>query len=355
LVLDLGYQPACDQFPDSGDPGPDPGHPLQMWLCAACGLAQLVGQPIVAAEPRGAEPEALVAQAADAVDRLATAGWLSGRDRVVEFPSPHGGSWLNLLAERGLVTAADGESADLVIDSFGMMHDDDQTMALTERAARVAPGGALVLQYHSLDTIVRLGQWNALRHGHYAYYSTSAMVGMLETIGFTSRVAWRFDLYGGTVLLAATREPGRPHASDNAVSALLSDDACLGVRDPDVVGELQRHAEAHALAVHDWLLHQRNAGKSVLGYGAASRAVALLCRARIDRELLPAIIDTSKAKHGRRMPGTDIPIVDPAMITRYPPDAVLLFVPDLLTEVREAFPEVEASGAVWVDAESLRR
>ena len=34
------------------------------------------------------------------------------------------------------------------------------------RAARVAPGGTLVLQYHSLDTIVRLGQWNALRHGH---------------------------------------------------------------------------------------------------------------------------------------------------------------------------------------------
>ena len=55
------------------------------------------------------------------------------------------------------------------------------------------------------------------------------------------------------------------------------------------------------------------------------------------------------------MPGTDIPIVDPAMFTTYPPDTVLLFVPDLLTEVRKAFPEVEASGAKWVDAESLRR
>ena len=70
-------------------------------------------------------------------------------------------------------------------------------------------------------------------------------------------------------------------------------------------------------------------------------------------ELLPAIVDTSPAKHGLRMPGTDIPIVDPAMLATHPPDAVLLFVPDLLTEVRKAFPEVEASGAAWVDVETL--
>ena len=96
------------------------------------------------------------------------------------------------------------------------------------------------------------------------------------------------------------------------------------------------------------------AGRSVLGYGAASRAVALLCRAGVDRQLLPAIVDTSVSKHGLRMPGTDVPIVSPAELTMHPPHLVLLFVPDLLTEVRRAFPEVEESGCRWVDAEALR-
>ena len=214
LVLDLGKQPACDHFPGSDDPGPDPSYPLQMWLCSSCGLAQLVGEPITAEEPRGAEPEALVAQSADAVERLAAAGWLAGRSRGAEFPSPHGGSWLDLLADRGVAPVADGEPADLVIDSFGMMHDPDQCGALAERAARVAPGGVLLLQYHSLSTIVSVGQWNALRHGHFAYYSTSALVGMLEAKGFSARAAWRFDLYGGTVLLAASREPEARVAPD---------------------------------------------------------------------------------------------------------------------------------------------
>lgn len=354
LVLNLGNQPACDHFPGCNDPGPDPGYPLQMWLCSSCGLAQLVGEPTVAEEPRGAEPEALVAQAFDAVERLATAGWLSGRSRVAEFGSPHGGSWLGLLADRGVAPVAEGEPADLVIDSFGMMHDADQSTALAERVARVAPGGALLLQYHSLDTIIRLGQWNALRHGHFAYYSTSALVGMLEAKGFGPRMAWCFDLYGGTVLLAASRESGPRVIPDGSVNALLSDDARLGVRDPTAVGRLQGHAEAHAQGLRDWLVAQRTAGRSVLGYGAASRAVALLCRAGVDRRLLPAIVDTSPSKHGLRMPGTNIPIVSPAKLAMHPPHAVLLFVPDLLTEVRRSFPEVEDSGGGWVDAEALR-
>ena len=94
LVLDLGEQSACDYFPPSGDPGPDPAYPLQMWLCASCGLAQLVADPTVPEEPRGTEPAALVAQAADAVDRVAAAGLLAEGRRVAEYGSPHGGSWL---------------------------------------------------------------------------------------------------------------------------------------------------------------------------------------------------------------------------------------------------------------------
>ena len=55
LVLDLGEQRASDYFPRSGDPGPDPAYPLQMWLCSTCGLAQLVADPTVPEEPRGTE------------------------------------------------------------------------------------------------------------------------------------------------------------------------------------------------------------------------------------------------------------------------------------------------------------
>ena len=353
LVLDLGEQPACDYFPRCDDPGPDPVYPLQMWLCSACGLAQLVADPTVPDEPRGTEPTALVAQAADAVERVATAGLLPGSGRVAEYGSPHGGSWLELLAGRGLTPVSDGDPADVVLDCFGLMHAADQSAALAGRVVRVAAGGVLLLQYHSLATIVRCGQWNALRHGHYAYYSTTALAAMLAANGFSPSMAWQFELYGGTVLLAASRDPGAGARPDGSVQSLLAEDSRAGVGDPAALGGLQRSAQARAEGLHDWLVAERSAGSTVLGYGAASRAVALLRRARVDRTLLPAVVDASPAKQGLRMPGTDIPVVHPAQLAACQPDAVLLFLADLLAEVRAAFPEVEAAGGRWVDADSL--
>ena len=353
LVLDLGLQPACDYFPRCDSPGPDPDYPLQMWLCSACGLAQLVADPTVPEEPKGAEPAALIAQAADAVAAAEAAGFLRSGGKVAEYGSPHGGSWLGLLADLGLAPVRDGEPADVVVDCFGLMHAADQAAALAERAARVAEGGVLLLQYHSLDAIIRHGQWNVLRHGHYAYYSTTALVTMLGAAGLRAESAWAFGLYGGTILLAASRNTAGAAPAAQSVWSLLAEDARVGVCDQAAVAGLQRDCRAHADGLRTWLRAERTAGRTVLGYGAASRAVALLRLAGIDNALLPAIVDASPAKQGRRMPGTDIPVVHPAELGARLPGAVLLFLADLRAEVRASYPEVEAAGGRWVDADAL--
>ena len=86
-------------------------------------------------------------------------------------------------------------------------------------------------------------------------------------------------------------------------------------------GGLQRSATSHARALRDWLAGERSAGRTVLGYGAASRAVALLCQAGVDRTLLPAVVDASPTKQGLRMPGTDIPVAAPAALAERRPAA----------------------------------
>src|ERR1700761_3861072 len=319
LVLDLGEQPACDYFPGQDDPGPDPVYPLQMWLCAACGLAQLVADPTVPEEPRGAEPAALVAQAADAVGRVAAAGLLRPGRRVAEYGSPHGGSWLDLLAGHGLAPVPDGGQADVILDCFGMMHAADQGAALAERAARLAPGGTLLLQYHALDAIVSHGQWNALRHGHYAYYSTTALTALLARVGLSPRRAWEFELYGGTVLLAAARDgDAAAPGADGSVAPLLARDAEAGVRDPGALAGLQRDTTAKAQGLRDWLVAERATGRTVLGYGAASRAVALLRWAGVEQTMISAVADAAPAKSGLRMPGTDIGVGGPDVLAAPP-------------------------------------
>lgn len=45
-------------------------------------------------------------------------------------------------------------------------------------------------------------------------------------------------------------------------------------------------------------------------------------------------------------------MVSPAELVAARPDVVLMFVTDLLPEMRRALPEIEAAGGRWIDAGS---
>jgi hypothetical protein len=347
IVLDLGHQPSSELFPEAGDAGPDPVYPLRMWLCARCGLAQLADDTEVPEEVLGREPVALTEQRRAAVAAVAAAGVLpAGGGTAMEFPSPHGGTWLPGLAEHGFAEVPLGGRADVVVDGcFGVMHEADQQAALRTRVDAVAPGGTLILLFHSLAAIVDGGQWNALRLGHYAYYSTPGMVGMLAELGMTVTSARRFPLYGGTVVLTASRDAA---PDTTALPELVAAERATGVLDAEAVGALGAAVGRTVTGLRARLEEHRAAGRRVYGYAAASRAISLLCLVGADRTLLAGVADASPAKLGRRMPGTDVPVISPEELVAAEPDVVLVFVSDVLDEVRRALPQIPADR--WVDA-----
>jgi SAM-dependent methyltransferase len=348
IVLDLGRQPTSELFPRADDQAVDPVYPLRMWLCEGCGLAQLADDIVVPEEVLGAEPAALTAQRRDAVATVVAAGVLPAGGTAMEFPSPHGGTWLDPLAPHGFEPVPLGGQADLVVDGcFGIMHEPDQLAALRTRVDALAPGGVLVLLFHSLAAIMDGAQWNALRLGHFAYYSTPAMVGMLAELGMTVTSAHRFPLYGGTVVLTAARD-GLPDAT--GLPRLLDAELDAGVLRADDVAKLGGSVGRTVTALRAQLEEHRAAGRRVYGYAAASRAVSLLSLVGADTTLLAGVADASVAKHGRRMPGTDVPVISPQDLVAAEPDVVLVFVSDLIEEARRALPQIEAAGGRWVDA-----
>jgi glutamate-1-semialdehyde 2,1-aminomutase len=331
-VLDLGSVPVADVFPPAEVP--QASSAVAMDLCGDCGLAQLAdGDPVTCA-PGGVAARVLQEQARDAVARVATAGWLTG-ETLREFGSPHGGSWQRLL-EQFDVTPEPGR-ADIVLDSFGIMHEPDQRAAFAQRAAATAPGGVLLLQYHALASILEQGQWDALRHGHFAYYSVPALERLLADVGMRLGSAWDFALYGGTTLVAAVHEDDARHA-DSVIQHMRSAEREL--IDPVTVATLQSVADGQVVALQRYLEHQRLTGRRVFAYGATARAVALFARAGLDSELVAAVGDASPGPAGRRMPGTDIAIVSPDVLASAAPDEVLLMVPELLPELSTRLPEL---------------
>lgn len=343
VVLDLGPSPAGDYFPLPEEPSPDPLYPLSMWSCHACGLAQLTEDRTTTSEPRAIEPQALRLQALEAVQAVRASGLITGLSTVAEFPSPHGGSWLGPFERCGLRSGGQ-EMADVVVDSFGLMHHPEISSAITQRMRRLAPEGVLLLQFHSLEAIVRGHQWNALRHGHFAYFSLTALLHLLERAGLVPISAWQFPLYGKTLLVASARAGSAAvthKLTDEGQASLsqgLAAEADLALDRPQTLRLLQQFADEEAAALGDQVRAATRQGKRIYAYGAASRAVALLTRAGLTAHEVRGIGDASPAKRGRTMPGSRIPIISPEDLLKEQPDEVMLMLPDLLPELSVALP-----------------
>ena len=344
VALDLGLQPSMRHYPAPTDPLPDPTYPLAMWVCPRCGLAQLQADETTEPEVPVAEVAAAALQERQAAADLADL--LAGRATVHAFDSPHGGSGIAAYVERGLA-AVEGP-ADVVIDTFGIMHEADQAAAFAERAAATSPDGMLVLTIQPAGDIVAGGQWSALRHGHVAYYSITSLRNALARVGFVPIRLLRYDLYGGTAVVVAHRR-GEP---DAALREAYASEAAAGLTTPDGFAPLRDSIDTSIDRLRTYLEGHAAQGTRLYGYGAPSRAIALLAGVGDATRFFTAIADAAPAKQGRRLPVSRIPVISPDELVAADPDEVLLLLSDLRDEVLAALPSLNGR-LVWELPDSL--
>ena len=330
VALDLGPQPSMRHYPLRTDPVPDPTHPLAMWVCPRCGLAQL--ETDIATEPE--VPVAVVAAAVRQEQQAVAdiADLLEGRRTVRAFGSPHGSSGIAPYVSRGLVPV-DGP-ADVVVDTFGIMHAADQAAAFQERAAATTPDGILVLTIQPVGDVVAGAQWTVLRHGHVAYYSITSLRNALESVGLTPVRLRRYDLYGGTAVVVA-RRGGRP---DAALEEAYASEAAAGLDTPAGFAALRESVGVGLAQLRDYLDGHAARGTRLYAYGAPSRAIALLASVGDAAHAITAVADASPAKQGRCLPASRIPVISPEELLQAEPDEVLLLLSDLYDEVLALHP-----------------
>ncbi|MEP6761738.1 MAG: methyltransferase C-terminal domain-containing protein [Sporichthyaceae bacterium] len=340
-VLDLGLQPGSDHFPLVTEAVVDERWPLELWLCETCALVQL--GPV---SPRLPEPALAVESATSRAHAAASVAEILGSHRelvggtVYEFASHHGGSWLDHLTSAGCRVAAGDASADLVIDVHALPHEPQLSPALALRAARLAPRGLLVLEFHHLLPLFLGSQFDTVRHGHWSYLSLTALRGLADRHGLRVLSAHAEPVFGGSLRVALV------HAStsrlpDDTVQPVLDSEAAAGLTDAARLVGLQDAALHASRALHAHLESLRASGQVVLGYGAPSKAAVLLGVSEIGPDLLPFTVDAAVAKHGRRIPACGVPIRPVEDLRTARPDVVLVLTWDIVDEVME---QLEAGG-----------
>ncbi len=245
--------------------------------------------------------------------------------------------------------AAEGWSADLMAANNVLAHVPDINDFLKGFATLLKPTGVATFEFPHLLRLMAEQQFDTLYHEHYSYLSLTAVQSLCARNGLQLFDVEELPTHGGSLRVYTQRLDGGREAS-TAVVELLAREEQAGIKTAAFYSTLAPAAERIKHELLRFLLQAKAEGKTVAAYGAAAKGNTLLNYAGVRSDLLAWVADANPHKQGKFLPGSRIPVVDPACIAVNKPDFLLILPWNLRDEVIQQQAGIYAWGGRFVVA-----
>lgn len=360
-LLDLGYQPLCNDFLPSDElAGPQTFYPLCLCFCHQCSLAQL--DYVLPTEVTFGDQytyltgssQSLIKYYSDMAQKLVDQLHLVPGDTVLEIGSNDGtflkafiSLGMNVLGIDGATVSSDlavkdgvsviqrffghrlapevqkklvpGSKIKLIVAMNVLAHTADVNDFLMGVSELMAPDTVFVSQSHWLAALTRNFEFDTIYHEHLRYYTLHSLIRLLGKHGLAIEDVEITDFYGGSVLTYAKKSVGTASAR---VAAILADED-----EADVVQSLRdmkRVLMTNRARLLNLLADLRSSGKRVAGIGAPMKASTLLNFYGVTADLVEYLGEVNQFKVGTVVPGVRIPVVHEDILFEEQPDYALL-------------------------------
>ncbi len=245
---------------------------------------------------------------------------------------------------------ADGKSADLMAANNVLAH----VPALGDFVAGfrilLRPSGVATFELPHLCRLVADSLFDTVYHEHFSYFSLTAVESVFAANGLAIFDVEELPTHGGSLRVFAQRGDTGVQPRGPAVDALLRREASLGVGQASYYRNFQGRVDKIKDDFVAFLLDAKRRGETVAGYGAAAKGNTLLNYAGVRGDLVRFIADGARAKQGKFMPGSRIPIVDKEAIRSARPSYVVIFPWNLKDEIVAQLGFVRDWGGKFVTA-----
>ncbi|NND44907.1 MAG: methyltransferase domain-containing protein, partial [Xanthomonadales bacterium] len=220
-------------------------------------------------------------------------------------------------------------SADLVVSNNVLAHVADPHDFIQGVRAILAEGGTWVIEVPYVLDLVSACAFDTVYHEHLCYFSLTSLARLLKQHGFQVRDVERLPTHGGSLRVRA----GRSGSPSERVRTMLDDEQRGGWLEIEPYHRFAQRACDIALELSGLLEDLAARGRSIAAYGAAAKGTILLnCLGPAARHVQFAA-DRNPLKHGKWIPGVNIPIVGVEEIARRAPETLLLLPWNLRQEV----------------------
>lgn len=227
---------------------------------------------------------------------------------------------------------AEGLAPDLMLGNNVLAHVPDINDFVEGFRILLAPEGVVTLEFPHLMRMMHENYYDTIYHEHYSYLSFYTVERIFAAHGLRLFDVEEIAPQGGSLRIYACRE-GASHPTGPRVAALRDREIADGVNALPRYLAFAERIRATKRDLLRFLIEAREAGKTVVGYGAPAKATTLLNFCGVKTDLIAYTVDISPHKHGRLLPGTRIPIHPPERILETRPDYVLILAWNIKDEI----------------------
>jgi hypothetical protein len=247
---------------------------------------------------------------------------------------------------RELVAA--GRKADLIIGNNVLAQVPDINDFVAGIKLLLHERGVVTLEFPHLQQLIDNNQYDTIYHEHFSYFSFLTASKIFATHGMVLFDVEELPTHGGSLRIYARHQEDSSKPIEARASELLRRELELGFDRMETYanfGEKVRSTKRRLLA---FLVDAKNAGRSVVGYGAPGKGNTLLNYCGIRTDFLDYTVDRNPYKHGRFTPGTHIPIHPPGKINETRPDYVLILPWNVKEEIIAQMAHIRSWGGRFV-------
>jgi hypothetical protein len=242
----------------------------------------------------------------------------------------------------------EGLRADLLIGNNVLAHVPNVKDFVKGLSILLADEGVITMEFPHLMRLCAECQIDTIYHEHFSYFSLIAVERIFAAEGLTLFDVEELSTHGGSLrIFAQHRGRGRNPVSDR-VEDLRSREIEAGFASSDGYRAFEERAIQTKQKLVDFLKKAKQAGKSVVGYGAPAKGNTLLNYCSVTTDLVEYTVDRSPHKQGRFLPGTRIPIYEPERIGVTKPDYILILAWNLKDEIISQLSFAREWGAQFV-------
>ncbi len=228
---------------------------------------------------------------------------------------------------------ADGRRPDLIIGNNVLAQVPDLNDFVEGMAILLAPRGIATLEFPHLLRLIEGHQFDTIYHEHFSYFSLLTAERIFAAHGLVLFDVEELPTHGGSLRVYARHADDPAHAVTAAVHELRSREEAAGLTDIGFYTAFGPAVTRTKRRLLEFLIQAKDAGKSIVGYGAPGKGNTLLNYCGIRTDFLDYTVDRNPYKQGKYLPGTHIPICSPERIAETRPDYIVILPWNLEEEI----------------------